>query len=92
MKIEHRLALDNLGVSAEYDNDPGEQQFVAGYVAALTAQLQADFPDASVEVNTDSDFCNACQTIVSEVSDEYDYQTVLEQVRETANRVWERIC
>ena len=86
LKIEHRIARDNLGNT--------DDAYAAEYVAALTAALQSEYPDADVLVNLKSDFANACQTIVTNAPStgpDDDDTAISENVKLIANLVWERM-
>ena len=86
MRIEQRICRNNLGES--------DDAHAAAYVAALTTELQSEFPHADVIVNLKSNFANACQTIVTGAPDtgpDDDYQAIRERVGQIANRVWEAI-
>ena len=78
--IEYRICRENLGDSSD--------AHVERYIVELNSALVAEFPDAAITVNLDSQFANEPQTLVSE-----DRQDGLrEAVEEIAERVWVRLC
>ena len=84
LKIEHRLARQNLGES--------DAVYAQQYVSALTAALTAEYPAAEVVVNLNSDFYNTSQTFVSGSPDTGpDDFEIRENVGIIANRVWEKL-
>ena len=86
LKIEHRIARANLGVS--------DDQCVMEYVARMTDALRTEYPGADVRVNLKSDFYTASQTLVSADLDPEDgdlCDEIRRHVGVVAYYVWDRM-
>lgn len=87
MKIQYRIALDTIDCD---ESNAADMTRARGYAAEVATKISAEYPDADVDVDLNSDFCNASQCLISDNADGLDEDDVRENVFNIANHAWER--